>query len=139
MTPVRLTLIAAVLATASLANAAAAPTSPDVGAQTVQTSGTYPVDIAGQRPRARQGGKLRDGEQVISRRVALGAGRKVRIALTCPSGTVQRGLGISTDSTVAFEVTDVTHYIGARRVVILATARAGKGRTSSGHVYGLCS
>jgi hypothetical protein len=139
MPSVRLTLIAAVFAAASLATAVATAAPPVVDAQTLQSGGTFPVDIAGQKPRARQGGQLRQGQYVISRRVTMGHGQKLRIALKCPPGTAQRGLGISTDSTIVFEVADLKHYIGARRVVIEASARVAAGATASGHVYGLCS
>jgi hypothetical protein len=139
MTPARLTLIATVFAAAILATADAAPAPPVVDAQVVQKTGTFPVDIAGQRPRARKGAKLGDGQILISRRVSMSHGQRVRIALECPSGAAQRGLGIATDSTIAFTVADVKHYIGVRRVVIIATARVSDGDTGSGRVYGLCS
>ncbi len=139
MSPARLTLIATVFAAASLARADAAPAPPVVDAQVVQKTGTFPVDIAGQRPRVRKGATLDHGQILISRRVSMGRGQRVRIALKCPSATAQRGLGIGTDSTIAFTVADVAHYIGSRRVVIIATARVPDGKTASGRVYGLCS
>lgn len=142
MTPVRLiarfTLAGAALAAMPLAAAvAAAP--PTVDAQHVQKGGTFPIDIPGQRPPIQVGDHLRHGQQLISRRVALGHGQRVNLVLTCPPGTVQRGLGIGSSTSVAFEVVSVRHYVGARRVRVLAIARVGAGHRGSGHVYGLCS
>lgn len=142
MTPVR-TFACAAIAAAALAGgsvyaAAAATTTARVAAQTVQTRGRVPVDIPGQTPAVRAGTPLRRGQAVISRRVTVARGKHVTITLTCPNKTVQRGLGIGRASTVAFEVVDVKHYVGARKVKVRAAA-AGHSARSSGHVYGLCS
>jgi hypothetical protein len=135
----RLTVAVALLATASLAVAAAKPGLPVIGPRVVQAGGTFPVSIPGQQPAARAGGRLRHGERLISRLVTLGAGTRVRFGLMCPGGRVQRGLGLDSASTVVFEVVHVNHYIGARRVVVLAIARNTSGPTASGRLYGLCA
>jgi hypothetical protein len=135
----RLAVTTAALAATSLAVAAPAPVAPVVAAQIVQKGGTFPADIPGQSPAAHAGGRLRTGQRLISRLVTLAGGQQVRIALTCPKGRVQRGLGVGPASTVAFTVVNAGHYIGVRRVVVRATGRTRAGRMASGHVYGLCS
>jgi hypothetical protein len=139
MTPVR-TFACVAMAAAALAGGSvyAATTTAQVAAQTVQTHGRVPVDIPGQTPAVRAGTPLRRGQAVISRRVTVARGKHVTITLTCPNKTAQRGLGIGRASAVAFEVVDVKHYVGSRKVKVRAAA-AGHAARSSGHVYGLCS
>jgi hypothetical protein len=141
MTPVRtfacIAMAATMLAGGSI-YAAAATTTAQVRAQTVQARGRVPVDIPGQKPAMRGGTPLRRPQVVISRAVSVTHDKRITITLTCPKKTVQRGLGIGAASTVAFEVVAVSHYIGAGKVKVRAIATGRPGR-SSGHVYGLCS
>jgi cytochrome c len=136
-TPPRTILTAVALAAGLTASAFAA--TPTVGTQHVQEGGTFPVDVAGQHPAVRAGDALRHGQRLISRKVTLGHGKHVTVTLTCPSGTVQRGLATGSSTAVSFNVAKGQHYPGARTVRVDADGRAPVGQAGSGHVYGLCS
>jgi hypothetical protein len=135
----RRTAITAGLAlTAALAvpAAALAADAPTLGAPTILTAGQHsPIDVGGNN--LHQHDLIRRGTQLVRWPVAMHGKSSATVTLTCPTGTVQSGLGSQEGSQIYPAVPGASYF--KRSVDVSFTTPPNVDQAvATGHVYMLC-
>lgn len=128
---------ATVPAVAAGAQAGAAQ-APEVGAQKTLTAGrTAPVTIPGTG--LKKGMKLKSGQKLVSRTIAMGDSTTVRFTLSCgTAGLRLEGLGYAEGGKARFNLDGSSDYVGKRSVKPRADAPKGVA-DAHGTMYALCA
>lgn len=132
-------LAVAVTAPAVAAGAqAGAAQAPEVGAQKTLTAGKVaPVTIPGTG--LKKGMKLKSGQKLVFRSIALGDSKTVRFTLSCgTAGSKLKGLGYAEGGKARFNLDGGSNYVGKRSVKLRADAPKDV-TDAHGTMYALCA
>lgn len=131
-------IAAATLPGAAVAAQAGAAQAPDVGAQKTLTAGAVsPITVPGTG--LRKGQKLKKGQKLVSRTVALGDAKTARFTLSCgTAGSRLKGLGYADGGQARFNIEGSSNYVGKRSVRLRADAPKDAG-DARGTMYALCA
>jgi hypothetical protein len=125
--------IAAALAVPAAALAAGAPT---IGAPTIIAAGQHsPIDVGGNH--LHQHAIIRRGTQLVRWPVTMHGTSAARVTLTCPTGTINTGLGVQEGSDVYFSVEAADYFKRSMPVRFVAGPKVDP-VGATGHVYMLC-
>lgn len=128
------------LATVSVLALAAVPAlaadAPVVGRQQTWTGATSPVSVPGNH--LHRGDRIPKGARLVSRVVSsTGGTARRRVVLTLPKGKRLTGIAVSESTAMSIQVPkSQRHYVGHRRVTILAIARKGHTGDLTVYAYG---
>ena len=115
---------------------AVAPLAPSLGFPSIRKAGqTSPIDVAGNN--LRQGDRIRRGTQLVRWGVTMRGASNASLTLSCPAGTVHRGLGQQEGSKVSATLSPNSRY-GRNTLKVRFAARPGAGPGATGSVYALC-
>ncbi len=113
-----------------------APLAPALGDLTVRKAGrTSPVDVAGNH--LRQGDRIRKGTQLLRWDVFMRGPSTATTTLSCPRGTVHRGLAQQEGAKVSATLLKTSGY-GHRTIKVRFSARPGASGEAAGSIYALC-
>jgi hypothetical protein len=131
--------VTAALALTTLAapTGALAAEPPTLGPPTIIPAGhTTPIDVGGNH--LHQGDTIRRGTELVRWPVTMHGASKALITLTCPTGTIQTGLGLQEGTKVYFAVAKGSEYYGRTIDVRFYPGPKVDPNGARGHVYALC-
>lgn len=115
---------------------AVAPLAPALGLPTIRRAGqASPIDVAGND--LHRGDTIRRGTQLLRWSVSMLGRSNTYRTLSCPKGTVHRGLGAQEGAKVFATLSPNSRY-GRNALKVRFSARPGAGPAATGSVYALC-
>jgi hypothetical protein len=119
---------------------AVAPLAPALGVRETRARKAgerIPLDVTGNA--LRRGAKIRSGSQLIRLPAMLFERKAATMTVSCPSGTVIRGIGMQKGGTLAARLAGNSHYGHRSAKVRFSPAGASRFNASTGEIYVLCS
>jgi len=119
---------------------AIAPLAPALGIQEKRARKAgerIPLDVTGNV--LRRGAKIRRGSQLIRLPAMLFERKAATMTVSCPRGTVVRGIGMQKGGTLAARPVGQSHYGHRSLEVRFSPAGASRFNASTGEIYVLCS
>jgi hypothetical protein len=113
------------------------PLGPALGIPVIRKAGERsPIDVAGNN--LHRGDRIRTGTQLVRWPVVLRGASRAYVTLTCPKGTVHRGIGYREGSKVIPQLSKASRY-GHRTLRVRFDVRPGASASDAvGSVYALC-